>query len=173
MSMFVRSVSAYQQLQNWSASQANITSQQLGSASTQTDYSSAFTNAAYNSLSTGATLAADEALSRVQGQAAAKSSSSSSASSTASQSSSATPGSSSSSTSDARLAAAQAAGATLLSGLGMDYATMYGASSSSSSSSSTSASQTYSAPTNSQTGYAYVATDAANLNDLNTVNFLT
>jgi hypothetical protein len=155
MSMFVRSVSAYQQLQNWSAGQSVVNSQIFGSnGAGATDFSSAFTDAAYNTYSSSATLAANQALGRVQSQSAAKSAKSSSGTTT--------------STADTRLAAAQAAGQAQLASLGLDPASQFTPAKSASSSSGP-----YQAPTNAATGYAYVATSAAQLNALNAVNILT
>jgi hypothetical protein len=152
MSMFVPTVSAYQQLQNWRAGQSNANSQILGASGTGVDFSSAFTDVANNTYTSEATLAANQALSRVQQKAGT------------------TPSTTSSTTTgDQRLAAAQAAGKAALASLGLDPSTLFP---SASSSSKTPPSGPYQAPTNSATGYSYVATSAANLNALNSVNIL-
>jgi hypothetical protein len=153
MSMFVPRISAYQQLQDWRAGQSNANSQILGANGTGVDFSSAFTNAANNSYSSGATLAANQALSRIQAQTAASAAAKSG-----------TP-----MTHDQKLAAQQAAGKAELASLGLDPSTLFP---SASSSSKTPPSGPYQAPTNSATGYSYVATSAANLNALNSVNIL-
>jgi len=75
--MSIGGVSAYQRMQNWRASQANITNGQLGSLGTSLDFSFAFGNAATNNASGAASLAAQAALTRLQQQQAAKSNSSS------------------------------------------------------------------------------------------------
>src|SRR6266481_8984232 len=71
MSMSVGHVSAYQQAQNWRSAQANVTNNLMGSrlsstSSSSIDYSFAFGVAASNYYINSATLAAQEALSRVQ-----------------------------------------------------------------------------------------------------------
>jgi hypothetical protein len=154
MSMFVPRISAYQQLQDWRAGQSNINSQIFGAnGAGSTDFSSAFTDVANNTYTNQATLAANQALSRVQQQAGTTPSSTTSTTTTG----------------DQRLAAAQAAGKAALSSLGLDPSTLFP---STANSSKTPSSGPYQAPTNSATGYAYVATSAANLNALNAVNIL-
>jgi hypothetical protein len=49
MSMFVRSLSPWQQMQNWRIGQGNINSQQLGSLGAPADYSASFASAASRS----------------------------------------------------------------------------------------------------------------------------
>ena len=153
MSMFVHNVSAYQQLQNWRSSQTNVNNQQMGVPGSATDFSSAFTDAATNYYSSSGTLAANQALNRIQQK---------SASQTA-KTSGATP------TGDQKLAAAQAAGKAMLTSLGLDYSTMFP---STSGTSNTSSSGAYQAPTNASTGYGYVAVSASNLDAMASVNFL-
>jgi hypothetical protein len=153
MSMFVPTVSAYQQIQNWRSGQANMNSQILGANRTGVDFSSAFTDVANNTYTNEATLAANQALGRVQQQAATKSGTKSSTTTTG----------------DQRLAAAQAAGKTALASLGLDPSSLFP---STANSSKTPPSGPYQAPINSATGHAYVATSAADLNALNAVNIL-
>jgi hypothetical protein len=153
MSMFVHTASAYQQLQDWRAGQSNANSQILGANGTGVDFSSSFTDVANNTYTNEANLAANQALGRVQQQAATKSGT--------------TP--STTTTGDQRLAAAQAAGKAALASLGLDPSTLFP---STANSSKTPPSGPYQAPTNSATGYAYVATSAADLNALNSINIL-
>jgi hypothetical protein len=146
--MFVSNVSAYQQMQNWRISQANMNDQVIGSPSAGTaDFSSAFTDAASNYYSGLAVLGATAMGTRIlhaQQSAAAKMSGPT--------------------TADAGLSAAQAAGNLILSQLGIAGA------SSAASSSGQGASGPYAAPINAATGYSYVQTSAANLGALNVIN---
>jgi len=148
MSMFVNTVSSYQQMQNWRASQAKVNDQILGSPNAvSTDLSSAFANAANNLYSGQVVLGATAMGSRISHEhqlAAAKTSGQ-------------TPA-------DAGLKAAQAAGNLILSHLGIA-----GAPASASSSGQTTSGH-YSAPINAATGYSYVQTSAANLGGLNAIN---
>lgn len=168
MSMFVPRISAYQSLQNWRLGQANLNTQQLGAPGSGADFSSAFTDAAQNYYTSSSTLAANQALARVQ-QKAGTSTSSHSAGNTSTTSSTkpAAGSSSSASTTDTRLAAAQATGKSVLASLGLDGSALAAAAQPSKPSSGT-----YTAPTNSQTGYAFVASSAASLNSLAAVNIL-
>jgi hypothetical protein len=149
MSMFVNTVSSYQQMQNWRASQANVNDQILGSptAVSTVDLSSAFANASNNLYSGQVVLGATAMGTRISHEhqlAAAKTSGQ-------------TPA-------DAGLKAAQAAGNLILSHLGIA-----GAPASASSSGQTTSGH-YSAPINAATGYSYVQTSAANLGGLNAIN---
>lgn len=67
MSMFVRIVPAWQQLQNWHASQKQLTDQVIGSAATGTapDYSASFTDAAATFYTGVANLSAQAAAKRL------------------------------------------------------------------------------------------------------------
>jgi hypothetical protein len=66
--MSISSVSAYQQMQSWSATQKQVTDNLIGSLSSSSaaDYSSAFTNIAANFYSGSATVTAQSAVSRIQ-----------------------------------------------------------------------------------------------------------
>jgi hypothetical protein len=151
MSFFVHSVSAYQQLQNWSNGQANMPNKVLGSLSAGPDYSTAFANAADNSNGNAATLAANQALSRVQQKAAA-----------ATAKKSGKP-----ETHDQKIAAQKAAAKAQLAGLGLDYSTMFAAPSKDTLKTSTGA---YKAPVNPATGHGFAASSAATINGLSALN---
>ena len=122
-----------------------------------TAFTSAFSNAAQNFYQSSSTLAANQALARVQ-QKAGTSANSKTTSHTST--GAAKP--------DQRLAAAQAAGKTALASLGLDGSAL----AASLQPSKKSASGKYTAPTNSQTGYSYVASSAASLSSLAAVNIL-
>ena len=100
-------VSAYQQSQNWRASQANITSGLLGSAGTSLNTSFAFGTAANNNASGAASLAAQEALTRIQDQIAAKNAKTQ------------TTGNTAAAAVDSKPGAAKTAGAAILASLGI------------------------------------------------------
>jgi hypothetical protein len=153
MSMFVHTVTPYQQLQNWRYSQMDINIQQMGAFGAGTDFSTSIADATTNSFSTRATLAADQALARTQQSAAAK----------------AAAKSGKPLTHDQKIAAAQAAGKNVLASLGLDYSSMFAAPSKSSTKSSSGA---YVPPTNAATGHGFVASSAASLNALASVNVL-
>jgi hypothetical protein len=154
MSMFIRNVSAFQQLQNWRSSQANINNNVQGGtgATSSTDYSAAFGNAASNYYVNNATLAAQEALTRVQQEAYAKSH---------------PANASGPSVVDQRIADARAAGNEVLASFG------YGGSfvsNSTTGSTTPSSAAPYTAPTNAATGYGYVTTSAASLSTAGALN---
>jgi hypothetical protein len=151
MSMFVHTATPYQQLQNWRYSQTDINIQQMGALGAGTDFSTSIANATTNSFSTAATLAADQALARTQQSTAAK----------------AAAKSGKPLTHDQKIAAAQAAGKNVLSSLGLDYSSMFAAPAPTKSSSGA-----YVAPTNAATGHGFVASSAASLNALASVNVL-
>ena len=153
MSMFVHSASAYQQLQSWRDGQTNANNAVMGPNGADADFSASFTNAATNYYSSAGTVAATQALNRLQQKAAAH----------AAKKSGPPP------KGDQKLAAAQTAGKAMLASLGLDYGTMFGAPTTAS---KKSASGPYKAPTNASTGYAYVASSAANLSTLGAVNLL-
>ena len=144
--MSISSVSAYAQLQNWHTRQKSVTDDLLGSNSDSTtaDYSSAFSNVSANFYAGMANVAAQAALARVQDEFQSKYSS---------DSVDLTAGTDK----------AKAAGNAILAQLGLQY-------SASSSSSSSSSSDTYTAPINSATGYSYIKTSAASVNNLNALN---
>jgi hypothetical protein len=146
--MSIGTVSAYQQMQNWSATQASVTGQVLGKGSTAIDNSAAFTNITANDFGARTSLAGQAALGRIQGQF------------TATQ---AARSGSGPSTNDPGLAAAKAAGAAILNNLGL------GGGSSGPSAPPSSASP-YTAPTNPSTGYSYVQTSAGNFGLLGSLN---
>jgi len=149
MSMFVHNVSAYQQLQSWSNGQANMTNKVLGSLGGGADYSTAFANAAQNSTGNAASLAANQALNRVQQQAAAA---------TAKQSGKPL-------THDQKIAAQQAAAKAQLASLGLDYSTMFAAPAP-----TKSATGAYQAPVDPATGHGFAASSAAVINGLSALN---
>ncbi len=145
--MSIGSVSPYQQMQNWRATQSAVNNAVFGNSSSGTtvDYSSAFTNVTANFYDTQATLAGVAALTRIQDQTdKVNAANSGSVAHTAPDN-------------------AKAIGQALLQKFGV-----YGNFSSGSSSSSSSG--TYTPPTNPATGYSYVATSAANLSTLGAVN---
>jgi hypothetical protein len=144
--MSIGSVSPYQQMQNWSATQASVNSQIFGSSSTPIDNSAAFTNITANAFGGETSLAGQAALARIQGQ------------TTAAQTAQSGP-----STNDPGLAAAKAAGAAILNNLGL------GGGSSGPSAPPSSASP-YTAPTNPSTGYSYVQTSASSFGLLGSLN---
>jgi hypothetical protein len=147
MSMFVRSLSPWQQMQNWRIGQGNINSQQLGSLGAAADYSASFASAASNYYDSVGNLAARAALTRIQAK-------------TAEARGQPLKG-------DAALAAAKAAGAAILNNLGLP-----GGSSTASTSSSSSSSKNYKAPINPATGYSYVGTSTSGTSALSAVNFV-
>ena len=151
MSFFVHNLSAYQQLQSWSYGQANITYKQLGSLASGPDYSTAFANASDNSTGNAATLAANQALSRIKQRAA-----------DATAKKSGKP-----ETHDQKIAAQQAAAKAQLAGLGLDYSTLFAAPSKDTLKTSTGA---YKAPVNPATGHGFAASSAATINGLSALN---
>src|SRR5262245_53913362 len=147
MSMSIRSLSPWQQMQNWRYSQGNINSQQLGSLGAAADYSASFASAASSYYDSAGNLAARAALTRIQAKTAAASGKPLSG--------------------DSALAAAKSAGAAILNNLGIPAG-----SSTSSSSSTTSSSKNYKAPINPATGYSYVGAATSGMTDLSAVNFV-
>jgi hypothetical protein len=142
--MAISSISAYSQLQAWHASQKALTDDLLGStssSSTTSDFSSAFTSVAASFYSSSANITAQAAVSRIQSNIQLAYSNGDVAS-------------------DFGATAAKTAGNAILNQLG--YAG-YGTNTATSNG-------TYSAPTNSATGKAYVKTSAASLNNLNSLN---
>jgi len=141
--MSINSISAYAQLQSWHAKQKSLTDNQLGSwsdASTSSDYSSAFTSVSAGYYTSLATVSAQSALSRIQNNIIAATNDGSV-------------------DLNARSNMAKSNGAAILARLGY-----------SSGASSSSSSGTYTAPTNSATGYGYVKSSAANISSLNALN---
>jgi hypothetical protein len=150
MSMFVNSLSAYQQMQSWRASQGAVNNQMLGSATAIVDNSSAFTSISSNTFANQATLAGYAALARVQ---------------TKVQQATATIGS----TQDTGPATAQARGQAILSSLGLSGAQVAAAYRTSTPSS---ANGPYQPPTDPSTGHGYALTSANAMATLGVVNFL-
>ncbi len=162
------SISAYSQLQNWYANQANLNQQIYGNSSGEfsTDYGAAFANAEANFYGQKNSLAvtAMEMRQVQKAQAASKPASSKTTNST----SGTTTGSNSTATkttADPALTAAKAAGNDILTSLGL-------ISSPPTKTTPSSASGPYKPPTNTATGYAYVPTSAANIGDLGAANLL-
>ena len=110
------------------------------------DYSFAFTGATYNSYTAAATLAANQALARVQQKNGAKPAATTSAD---------------------RQAAARTAGQAVLNSLGIGGGAVAAASARTKNSS---AAGPYRAPTNSSTGYRYVQTSGADLSAIAALN---
>jgi hypothetical protein len=146
MSMFVRSLSPWQQMQNWRMGQGNINSQQLGSLGAAADYSASFASAASSYYDSAGNLAARAALTRIQAKTAAARGAPLSG--------------------ETALAAAKSAGAAILNNFGLPGA------SSTSSTSSSSSSKNYKAPINPATGYSYVGTSTGGTSALSAVNFV-
>lgn len=144
------SVSAYSQLQNWRAGQANLNQQLYGNpnAAPTTDYSTAFANAMNNANGLKDSLAVTALQTRLVQKASAN----------------AKPGTGKPSGGQA-LATAKAAGNDILTSLGLRSAPPTKKTPSSSSG-------PYKPPTNAATGHAYVATSAADAADLGAVNIL-
>jgi hypothetical protein len=145
------SVSAYQQMQNWAATQGAMNSKILssaGSAAAITDSANALANAANNTISSQGNLAAQAALARIHKQ---------TQSATASSGGAVVNGA----------AAAKTAGNAILSSLGLnpgDLAASYQTSAPSS------ASGPYAAPTNPATGHGYALTSGNDLAAQSAVN---
>src|SRR5216683_2909117 len=156
MSISVGQVSAYQQAQNWRSAQTNITNNLMGSlgstSSSSINYAFAFGGAASNYYVNSATLAAQEALSRVQQQVYDKSGASKASGASAV---------------DQKLSAAKTAGNAILAAFG--YGGSY-VNNSTSGSSTPSSSAPYAAPINAATGYSYVSTSAASLSTIGALN---
>jgi hypothetical protein len=150
--MSIRSVSSYQQTQNWRAVQGYYNNKQMGSVSDAPDYSFAFTSVTSNAAQTSGSLAAQAALARIHKQTAAAS---------------AKHGGS---TEHSGPATAQANGQAVLSSLGIsgaDVAAAYRTSS------PTSANGPYRPPTNPNTGHGFVQTSAGAVGNLGALNLLT
>jgi hypothetical protein len=150
MSMFVNSVSAYQQMQSWRSSQGAINNKILGSATDTVDNSSAFTSISSNMFANQATLAGYAALARVQ---------------TKVQQATATAGS----TEHSGPTNAQARGQAILGSLGLSGAAVAAAYRTSAPSS---ANGPYKPPTDPATGHGYALTSASAMATLGAVNFL-
>ena len=119
------------------------------SISGPTDFSFAFMGAAYNSYSSAASLAANQALARVRQKAGANTAASATT------------------TADQRLSAAKSAGQAVLASLGIG-GSAYAATLAKTTNST--AAGPYRAPTNSSTGYSYVTTSSASLNAIASLN---
>lgn len=140
-------VSAYRQMQNWTAYQTQFNQSLFGGSNNTVDNSAAFTNVTANFVSAKGSLAAQAALTRIQNSTAAAKAKSSGPSAV-----------------DNAPAAAKAAGYAILNSLGLVSAPP------SKSSSRSSQSGPYQAPVNSATGYSYVQTNSGQMATLGTLN---
>jgi hypothetical protein len=150
--MSIRSISPYQQMQNWRATQGYYNDKTMGNASAAIDNSFAFTSVTSSAAQTSGSLAAQAALARIQKQAAAANAKQSG------------------STEHSGPATAQANGQAVLSSLGLstsDVAAAYRTSS------PTSANGPYTPPTNPATGHGFAQTSASAMASLGALNLLT
>lgn len=150
MSMSIKPVSAYQQMQSWRASQGAMNNRVYGTATATIDNSFAFSSITSNMYANQATLAGHAALSRVQAKV---------------QQATATAGS----TQHSRPATAQALGQSILSSLGANAADLAAAFRTRAPSS---ANGPYQVPTDPATGHGYVQTSASAMATLGAVNLL-
>ena len=147
MSMFVKTVSAYQQMQDWRSSQGSINSRMLGSPGTTDVSGDALASISSNMYANQATLAGQAALARVQKKVAAATG-----------------------TAQSGPEVARARGAAILSSLGMNSADLAAAYRTSRPSS---ANGPYKAPTNPATGKSFAQTTGNAVGALGAVNLLT